>query len=222
MTAPEEPTLTVMVTDHVTDSPHLADRPDALRLRPTRLCRPMGHGRRHRVAVPSHQNWTGTGADLRHRGRPAHTDPSRHGRHRSGDRGRFRRGRSPQGTLGPDFTVSRPSLVHTNTPWCGRLRPSTLRLRATPSPRRSSQPLALPSTSTDRARTALTQAATPEARSPTGSGHPLRNPSPTRHNRPPTLEIDPGTRHRRAAPTPQFHNSGGGSPAPTSHTRNSG
>lgn len=163
-----------MVTDHVTDSPHLADRPDALRLCPTRLCLPMGHGRRHRVAVPGYENRTGPGADLWDRGRPAHSDPPRYGRDRSRDRGRFRRGGGPQGTLGRGFAVSRPGLVRTNAPWCGALR-----VRAhTPCPRCSTQPVAFPGASTDWTRTALTEAATPEACPVPGGGRLLRSRPP--------------------------------------------
>lgn len=169
-----------MVTDHVTDSPHLADRPDALRLCPTRLCRPVGHGRRHRVGVPSRENRTGAGADLRHRGRPAHSDPPRYGWDRSGDRGRFRRGGGPQGTPGRGFAVSRPGLVRTNAPWCGALR-----VRANTScPRCSTQPVAFPGASTDWSRTALTEAATPKgpARRPAAGAY--SGARPARRDRP--------------------------------------
>ncbi len=175
-----------------TDSPHLADRPDALRLCPTGLRRPMGHGRRQRVAVPSHENGTGAGANLRHRGRPAHSDAPRYGRDRSGDRGRFRRSGSPQETLGRGFAVSRPGLVRTNAPWCGALR---VRANA-PCPRCSTQPVAFPGASTDWAGTALTEAATPEACSATGGGRRLLR-SPTGAPQPPrTPGVDRGTRHR--------------------------
>ncbi len=169
-----------MVTDHVTDSPHLADRPDALRLCPTRLCGPVGHGRRHRVGVPSRENRTGARADLRHRGRPAHSDPPWYGRDRAGDRGRFRRSGGPQGTLGRGFAVGRSGLVRTNAPWCG-----VLRVRANTScPRCSTQPVAFSGASTDWARAALTKAATPKgpARRPAACAY--SGARPARRNRP--------------------------------------
>ncbi len=53
--------------------------------------RPCGTWTTPQGGVPSRENRTGARADLRHRGRPAHSDPPWYGRDRAGDRGRFRR-----------------------------------------------------------------------------------------------------------------------------------